>query len=79
MLWLIRFIYKTFKIVWILMDLYHKNLKDLEGLYRFIRFKSTRWIFRNTFKITRDGEKSNKNKEVWIKKRSKTNTIFLIV
>ena len=29
--------YKTFIIVFILIDLYHKNSKDLKGLYKFIR------------------------------------------
>ena len=55
--------YKTFMIVWILMNLYSKNLKDLKGLHRFIRFERIiferiMWIFKNTFKIV--SEKNNK-------------------
>ena len=41
-LWLIRFSYKTFMIIWILIDLYHKDLNDLKGIYRFIRFVSVK-------------------------------------
>ena len=47
-------------IVWILMNLYHKNLKDLKILYRCIRFKRTLSIVKSIFKITRVSEKNNK-------------------
>jgi len=44
-------------IIWILIDLYHNNLKDLNELYIFIRFKNILRIPKNTFKITRVSEK----------------------
>jgi len=39
------------------MDLYYKNLKDLKGFYRFIRFEKILWILKNTFKIIKVNEK----------------------
>ena len=42
------------------MDLYHKNLKDLKELYRFIIYERILLIFKNTFKITRVSEENNK-------------------
>jgi len=66
-----------FFIIWILIDLYNKNLKDLKWFYKFIRFKRIIWIFKNTFKITHVSGKNNKNDDVWIKK-STTKIIFLM-
>jgi len=65
-LWFIRFFYKIFMIVFILMNLYYKNLKNLKGLYKFIKFESIIWISKNTFKIIRVGKK---NDEILIKKK----------
>jgi len=59
------------------MNLYHKILKDFKWLYKFLRFKRIMWIFKNTFKITRVGEKSDK-KCCGLDKKSTTNIIFLI-
>lgn len=54
------FFYKTFMIIWILINFYRKNLKDLNRLYKFVRFKRIVWVFKNISKITRISEKSNK-------------------
>jgi len=62
------------------MNLYYENLKDLKGLYKFIRFKKIFWIFKNTFKIIRiNGKKITKNDEVWMRCNNKHFNLLIAI